>query len=131
MTNNKQHRLAKKVRLTGRVIGLVASGFTLLFLIASAIGGTITENETGEVAGGILLAALIAIALTGCILSWWRERLAAILLVLVAIGMGIHIGIYAGRNHFLVWLMLGLPYLAAGKLLFYAWWLERKEPIKA
>ena len=75
---------------------------------------------------GILLAALSAVALAGCILSWWRERLAGILLVLVSIGLGIHIGAFAGRNHFLAWSMVGLPYLVAGGLLLSAWWLERK-----
>lgn len=126
MPANKQYRSARRARLTGRVIGLVAAGFSLIFLVASAIGGTITEDSTGDLAAGVLLAVLVAIALSGCILSWWRERLASMLLVLAAIGMGIHIGIYAGRNHFLVWLILGLPYLAAGGLLLYAWWLERK-----
>ena len=126
MSDNKQYRPARRARLIGRVIGLVAAGFSLVFLVAQAIGGAITEDSAGDVIAGVLLAVLVAIALAGCILSWWRERLAAILLVLVAIGMGIHIGIYAGRNHFLVWSMIGLPYLAAGGLLFYAWWLERK-----
>lgn len=126
MSDNKQYRPARRARLIGRVIGLVAAGFSLVFLVAQAIGGTITEDSTGDVAAGILLAVLVAIALAGCILSWWRERLAAMLLVLVAIGLGIHIGVYAGRNHFLVWSMIGLPYLAAGGLLLYAWWLERK-----
>ena len=126
MSDNKQHRLARRARLIGRVIGLVAAGFALVFLVAQAIGGAITEDSAGDAIAGVLLAILIAIALAGCILSWWRERLAAILLVLVAIGLGIHIGVYAGRNHFLVWSMIGLPYLAAGGLLFYAWWLDRK-----
>ena len=70
---------------------------------------------------GILIGVLGIIGLTGCIVSWWREELAAILLVLTAVGFGIHIGIYAGRNHFLAWLMLGFPYLVAAMLLFYSW----------
>lgn len=126
MSDNKQHRLARRARLIGRVIGLVAAGFALVFLVAQAIGGAITEDSAGDAIAGVLLAILIAIALAGCILSWWRERLAAILLVLVAIGLGIHIGVYAGRNHFLAWSIIGLPYLTAGGLLLYAWWLERK-----
>ena len=118
---NKQHRLAGGMRLTGRVIGLVAA----LFLMIMLIGGAVTETEPVE-AAGVLLGTIGVTALAGCILSFWRERMAGILLVLVAIGLGIHIGVYAGRNHFLVWLMLGLPYLVAGGLLLTAWWLERK-----
>ena len=127
MPDSEKYSLARSMRLTGRVIGLVAAGFSLFFLVAEAIGGTITEDAAEDVIAGVLLAVLIVIALVGCILSWWREQLAALLLVLVAIGLGIHIGVYAGRNHFLAWLMVGLPYLAAGGLMFYAWWLERKN----
>ena len=127
MPDSEKHSLAKSLRFTGRVIGLVAAGFSMIFIVAEAIGGSITEDATGDLIAGVLLAILIAIALGGCILSWWRERLAATLLVLVAIGLGIHIGIYAGRNHFLAWSIMGLPYLTAGGLMFYAWWLERKR----
>ncbi|MFH1662348.1 MAG: hypothetical protein ABH934_00245 [Chloroflexota bacterium] len=129
MPDSKQYRLARRARLTGRVIGLVAAGFSLVFLVAEVIGGAMAEDSAGDVIAGVLLAILVAIALAGCILSWWRERLAAILLVLVAIGLGIHIGVYAGRNHFLAWSMVGLPYLAAGGLLLYAWWLEKKATL--
>jgi predicted RND superfamily exporter protein len=106
---------------------MVAAGFFLVFLIGEAISEAIAENWEATIGvEGILLAILIVIALLGSILSWWRERLAVILLVLVSIGLGIHIGVYAGRNHFLAWSMVGLPYLVAGGLLLYAWWLERK-----
>ena len=123
---NRRYRLARRMRFTGRVIGLVAAGFFLAFMIGEAIGealkglGPIMEIE------GILLGILIVIALAGGILSWWREQLAGILLILASIGLGIHIGVCAGRNHFLAWLMVGFPYLVAGGLLLYAWWLERK-----
>ncbi len=77
MPDDKQYRSARRARLAGRVIGLVAAGFSLVFLVASAISGTITEDSTGDLAAGVLLAVLVAIALAGCILSWWRERPAA------------------------------------------------------
>jgi hypothetical protein len=125
MENNK-YKIARRMRLTGRVIGLVAAGFFLVFLIGEAIGEALTEGSEAIELAGILLAVLIVIALAGSILSWWRERLAGILLVLVSIGLGIHIAICAGRNHFLAWLMVGFPYLVAGGLILYAWWLERK-----
>ena len=123
---SKQYNLARRMRLTGRAIGLIAAGFFLVFLIGGAIDEALTEEPEAITIEGILLGVLIVIALAGSILSWWRERLAVILLVLVSIGLGIHIGICAGRNHFLAWLMVGLPFLVAGGLLLYAWWLERK-----
>jgi hypothetical protein len=123
---SKQNLLARGMRRAGRIIGMVAAGFFLVILVGEAIGEA--TGEGGEIItdAGILLAALSAVALVGCILSFWRERLAGILLVLVSIGLGIHIGIYAGHNHFLAWSMVGLPYLVAGGLILYSYWLERK-----
>jgi hypothetical protein len=124
---SKQYLLAKRMRWTGRVIGLFTAGFFLAFLIGEAISEVLAEDWEATIGvEGILLGILVAIALAGCIISWWRQRLGGILLILASIGLGIHIGIIAERNHFLVWLIMGLPYLIAGGLILYAWWLERK-----
>ena len=42
------------------------------------------------------------------------------------VGLGIHIGVCAGRNHLIAWSMLGLPYLIAGQLILNSWRLSRK-----
>ncbi len=123
---SNQHRLAKRMRWAGRVIALVAVGFLLIMLIGGAIAEILAEDSEPITIEGVLLAVLAAMALAGCIVSWWRERLAGLLLVLTAVGFGIHIGVCAGRNHFLVWLMLGLPYLIAGVLFLTSWRLSRK-----
>jgi hypothetical protein len=120
MLEGKRYRLAKGMRWAARAIGLLAAGFLLVFLIG--------ETEEPLETAGILLALLQALALAGAIVSWWRERLASTLLILAAIGLGIHIGFYAGRNHFLAWLMVGLPYLVAGGLFLTSWRLSRKIP---
>ncbi|TES85601.1 hypothetical protein E3J95_04050 [Candidatus Aerophobetes bacterium] len=65
------------------------------------------------------------VALAGCVMSWWRDLLASILLVATSAGLGVHIGIFAGRNHFMAWSILGLPYLVAGALLINAWRLSK------
>ena len=126
MLESKQYRLAKRMRWAGRVIGLVAAGFLLIMLIGAGIAELLAEGLEPFTIEGILLVVLAGIALAGAIVSWWRERLAGILLVLASVGLGIHIGIVAGRNHFLVWLMVGLPYLVAGALLFTSWRLSRE-----
>ena len=129
MLGSKQYRLAKRMRWTARIIGLLAAGFCLLMMIGSTVAEVLAEGwkpiNTDTVVG-ILIGVLGAIALAGCIVSWWRERLASILLVLTAVGFGIHIGLWAGRNHFLVWLMMGFPYLIASVLFFNSWLLSRK-----
>ena len=118
MLRSKQHRLAKRMRWAARIIGLLAAGFCLLMLIGETVaefttGTWETTSQTDIIQGS---------------LSWWRERLASILLVLTAVGFGIHIGLCAGRNHFLVWLMMGFPYLIASVLLFISWRLSKKTP---
>ena len=125
---SEQYRLAKRMRWAARVIGLVAAGFLLTMLIGAAIAEVLTEISEPITIEGILLGILGAIALAGCIVSWWRERLAGILLILTAVGLGIHISICAGRNHFIAWLIVGFPYLVAGGLLLTSWRLSRKTP---
>ena len=59
----------------------------------------------------------------------WAPRiigLASISLVLTATGFGIHIGLIAKRNPFLIWLIIGFPYLIASVLLFNSRLLSRK-----
>jgi len=94
-------------------------------LIGEAVGelgsrGSIAMSVEG---GTLVLTGLVGFA--GFVLSWWRDLIAGILLVITSAGLGVHIGIFAGRNHFLAWLMLGLPYLIAGALLLYAWRLSK------
>ena len=126
-----KYRLAKRMRLAGRIIVLASIGFGGTMLIGEAIGELLQEGwavitKATPTDPGVLLGVIGAVALAGCILSWWRERLASILLVLTAAGFGIHIGLVAGRNHFLVWLMMGFPYLVASVLLFISWRLSQK-----
>ena len=113
MPGSNRHRLAKRMRWAARVIGLLAAGFILAMLIGSTVdeiltGAWETTSQT-DIIQGSLIGVLGAIGLGGSIVSWWRERLASILLVLAAIGFGIHIGLCAGHNHFLAWLMIGFP----------------------
>jgi len=129
MLGSKQYRLAKRMRWAARIIGLLAAGFCLLMLIGSTVAEVLAEGWkpiNADIVVGILIGVLGAIGLAGCIMSWWRERLASSLLVLTAAGFGIHIGLFAGRNHFLAWLMMGFPYLIASVLLFNSWLLSRK-----
>ena len=130
MVGSKQHRLAKLMRWVARVIGLLAAALILTMVIASAIAEVLTEGwgatNQAEMIQGALIGVLGALGLSGCIVSWWRQRLASILLVLTAVGFAIHIGIVAGHGHFLTWSIMGLPYLIAGVLFYISWRLSTK-----
>jgi len=123
----ERHGIARLMRWAGRVIALVTACFLLTFIIGESIGEAASGDAGTITTAGALLAVLSGLALVSCILSWWRERLAGILLVLIAIALGIHIGAYAARNNFLVWLAIGFPYLIAGGLMISAWWLGRRR----
>jgi len=129
VSDSKQYHLAKWMRWAARAIGLLISVFLLSIFFGEAIAEGWETTTKADMVAGILIGVLGIIGLTGCIVSWWREQLAAILLVLTAVGFGIHIGIYAGRNHFLAWLMIGFPYLVAAMLLFFSWLISRKIAI--
>lgn len=122
----RNQRLARRMTWTAQIIGLVAAIFLAIMVIGSAAGEIIDDESASFDAEGVTLGIITLVVLAGCILSWWWERLAGTLLVLAAIGLAIHIGICAGRNHVLAWTVLGLPYLIAGLLLLSSWKLSRK-----
>ena len=128
MSEMRQRPLARRMKWAGRLIGLVAAGFFLVFLVGEAISEVLDEGREPLETAGILLGLLQGLALVGAIVSWWRERLAGMLLAAASVGLGIHIGVYAGHNHFLAWLMVGLPYLVASVLLLISWRLSRQIP---
>jgi len=119
-----RHRLAKPMIYAARAIALAGAMFFLTMLI----GPDTTDGSEPITTEGVVLGVPGLIALAACVVSWWRERLAAILLLGAAVGLGIHIGVCAGHNHLLAWSMLGLPYLLAGVLLLSSWRLSNQAP---
>jgi hypothetical protein len=121
--HSQNSRLAKSLRWAGRALGTIGAAFFVAMLIGSAAAegvGPITI-ETG------ILAFLGVIALAGGIVSWWKDVTSGILLFLTSVGLGIHISCYAGHNHFLAWLTIGLPYLVACILMISSWRLSRES----
>ena len=127
MAEKDPERLTNTLRWTARAITIFALGFTL---IGPLIGGIIEAQTEGWAVvtetAGVLLIVIGLIGLAGLIVSWWWQWLAGILVILTTTGMAIHISVYAGRNHVLVWVATGLPYLIAGVLFLLSWRLSRK-----
>ena len=121
----RNQRLARRMTWTARIVGLVAAMFLAIIVIGSAAGEIIDGETVAFDVAGITLGIIAIAALAGCLISWRWERLAGTLLVLVAIGLAVHIGILAGRNHVWAWMVMGLPYLIAGVLLLGSWRLSR------
>jgi len=121
------NRVAKRLRWTGRIICLILTVIGGTILIGESVDEFVSQGSIATSAEGITLFLIGLVALAGCILSWWRDLPAGILLVVTSAGLGVHIAICAGRNHFFTWLVMGLPYLIAGVLLLYAWRLSRQS----
>lgn len=100
--------------MVARIIGFVAAGFFLSLIVGELRkqGGEVTTVEAGlsGMSGGI--------ALTGCVISWWRERLAGILLVSASAVWGIVQYAILGIHDSTIWAGYGMPYLIAGLLFF-------------
>ena len=129
MKNGKRQRLIKRIRLTARIIASLAAFFLVLLLVGGAVEEMVSEDTEGMTIEGLTLVIIALVAVAGCIISFKREGLGGIILVLVAIGFGIHIALAAGRNHFLAWLTTGFPYLLAGVMFLYVW-RQTKESLK-
>jgi hypothetical protein len=119
VTNADKH--AKWLRWVARIICLIITAFGGIILIGEVVGEFLSEGFAATSIEGVTLGIIGIIALAGCILSWLRDLPASILLVITSVALGAHIGLCAGRNHFVAWSMLGLPYLVSGVLLLYAW----------
>ena len=122
MLKGQKYRIARPLRWVGRIIASIAAIWFVLMLIGSAI--TEGVGPLPIESGTLVLIGVVGLA--GCIASWWRDMTAGILLVLTSIGLGVHIGCFAGHSHVLAWLIIGLPYLVAGVLLLYSRWLSKQ-----
>ena len=128
-SEGSQDRSASRLKWAGRIVGLLASIGWLAIMTASSAyelaEGDWEEVSTQNVVEGTLIVVIAGVALAGCVASWWRLRLAAFLVVLASVAMGVHVALVAGHNHFLAWSFSGLPFLIAGGLFFGAWWVTR------
>ncbi len=141
MQQSEKYRLAKRMRLAARIIGLGVVGFGAFFWIGEGIITIRTEGWKAVDIAGVLICVIGAVALAGCILSWWRERAAGIMLVSSAVAMGvvlgvnmvlgcaamgIHIGVSEVGGLMLAWSRYGLLFLVAGVLFLNSWWISRE-----
>ena len=141
MSATKQQRLAKGMRWAARIIGIPVTAFGAMMAIGEGVQSVLAEGF-GPInlvfLGGLFIVLSMVIALAGCILSWWRVRLAGILLVLTFFGL-ITAGILAGgpvdypERFSLSFILanigqasiMGSPFLVAGVLLLVSVWLSR------
>ena len=142
MSATKQQRLAKGMRWAARIIGIPVTAFGAMMAIGEGVQSVLAEGF-GPVNlvffGGSFIVLSMMSALAGCIISWWRVRLAGILLILTFLEL-ITAGILAGGSvdlperfslpfilaNIMQASIMGSPFLIAGVLFLISWWLSRK-----
>jgi hypothetical protein len=139
MTATNKERLAKTMRLFARIIGLAIAVFGLIFGMSEA-GTHITETEGFKVIAlylqSFLMGSSAIIALVGCIISWWRVLPAGILLILAGVALPVIVRLPASfrtpstseETPVIMALIAGSPFVVAGVLFLWSWWLLRKTP---
>ena len=134
-SGTNKNRAAKGLRWAARVIGLGGTLFYLMNLFVAFAFTAFANYPYIHSTVGILLAATAVIALLGCIISWWREWLAGVLLIiswLPPLGLvicRIAVGRYSGDIDDWLGYASALPF--AGLLFLLSWWLSRKTSSSA
>lgn len=100
-----------------------------MFYFALLVSSIIDNQYWVKVGGQISFAIGIALTVGGLIVSWWKMRLAGVLLILSFVGpLGMFI--YSVTRQDIVYsmsiLIFGLPSLIAGILFLLSWRLSRK-----
>jgi len=110
--------LAKGLRWAARVIGLY---MTLSLLFSSVLAGF--KEGFGELEYSMTFVTVIPLA--GCIISWWRQRLAGALLILTWAAIGVLL-VTTGKPILDAFLNESLIFIIVGVLFLVSWWLSRK-----
>jgi hypothetical protein len=123
MIETRQYRLAQRMTVAGRVIGLGAVGFVLTLHIGWVSADFIAQGWVAVTREVIIIGAITIVALVGCIVSWGKLRAAGILLVVSAVLCATNIPPVQPLIPYDVrdWLIVGLPRLVAGVLFLNAW----------
>ena len=128
MLDSRQYRLARRMTVAARVIGLGAVGFVLTLLIGETSAEFMAQGWAAVTREVIIIGVITVIALVGCIVSWGKLRVAGILLIVSAVLCATNIPPVPPLIPYdvRVWLIVGLPRLVAGVLFLNAWRLSRE-----
>ena len=127
-----QKRLAKVLRIIARVIGVIITVFFLAMLIGEGVQSIEEEGFSGITAESLYILVPVIIALAALIISWWREFIGGVLLVLayllLSFAPSVHSLFYGEEPQFYIGMFFFvLPFLAAGVLFIVASRLSRRS----
>lgn len=105
-------RAHELVRFLAMTIGALASLFFVFFLVGEGVGDLLDGK-----AGAIPIIIMILLTVSGYVLSWFRVRKGAALMIAGALLMGIYLLIIGAKGNVLMALSFSLPFLLPGVML--------------
>ena len=113
----------KVMRWIARVLGLLASGLFVLFLICAGIG--ICPMLSWSSPRGMPLFIVLAMAAVGALLAWRWELIGGAMAAVGAIVLSALVYFGSGRAVLTTALMIGLPFFISGVLFLACCWRTR------
>ena len=127
LVERRLYRVTRGMTWAARVIGLGTVCFVLTFLIGETSAEYLAKGWAAVTVEAVIVGVVTGIALAGCIVSWGKQRVAGVMLIVSAFLTATNIPPLQPLipNNVRVWLIVGLPYLVAGTLFLNSWRLSR------
>lgn len=127
LVERRLYRVTRGMTWAARVIGLGTVCFVLTFLIGETSAEYLAKGWAAVTVEAVIVGVVTGIALAGCIVSWGKQRVAGVMLIVSAFLTATNIPPLQPLipSNVRVWLIVGLPYLVAGTLFLNSWRLSR------
>ncbi|GMQ62704.1 DUF7670 domain-containing protein [Vallitalea maricola] len=108
---SKHYRKLHIVRWIARVISSLSIAFFLFIFIGECISnfGPLTLE-------GVMIAGFAVVLMVGVLISWWKEGIGGIILIISGVIFAIFIYLTAGTNRILASTLISSPFWTSGVL---------------
>lgn len=113
MSNIFRIPLLETMRWTSRVLGFIPSFFFILFLTGEGVPDLLAGKTDV-----IPIMIMILFTVAGYIISWWKLRIGAVIMILGGLVMGIYLLILGGDGIGRIAASFSLPFIIPGCIFF-------------
>lgn len=118
--------LTTGMRWGARILGLLASGLFVFFLVCAGVG--VCRMLSWGSLRGMPLFVVLTVAAVGVLIAWRWETVGGAMAVVGAVALGVLVYFGSGRKVFSTALMISLPFFVAGVLFLACRWRTRIAP---
>lgn len=113
MINNIRTSLLETMRWTARMIGFIPSFFFVLFLTGEGVPDLL-EGKTNV----LPIMVMILFAVAGYLVTWWKLRLGAVIMIFGGLVMAVYLLILGGDGIGRIAASFSLPFIIPGCIFF-------------